>query len=1208
MTGETTARAVTFGVLGPLDAWDGHGPVPLKGPRHRAVLACLLIARGRVVPVDRLVGDLWDRPPDGAVGAIQTFVSALRRALEPDRPPRQPARLLVTAPPGYALRAEPDSVDAWRFEAATGAAGSQLAAGRAGEALAGLDAALALWRGPAYAGFAEQGWALAEATRLGGLRLLAVERRAEALLGLGRAAEAVPDLESHTAGHPLREDAWELLALALYRSGRQGDALAALRRARELLVRELGVDPGPGLRGLEAGILAQAPRLSAPARAGGGAGIPLSTQDVAASGPHPALAEPVGRPSVVEPHAATEPTAPEPPLAEALAGQPYAGRPFVGQPFVGQPYAGRPFVGREPELGLLEEAATAAVRQGRLTLALVSGDAGAGKTALAEALTGALRARGWTTAWGRSPEHDGAPGGWPWSQIVSGLAAAGAGPAPALLPDSPGSPSTDTATGPTENAAASRSPAPTTDPVTGPATDQATGPATDQATGPAADPAADQAAERFRMHQAAASYLAAVARRGPVLVVFDDLHRAGEETLDLLTSLVAEPVAGPVLLVGTYRATGISPGLTGALAGFARGEPARVYVGGLPEADTHALVRTLLLRDPDARTARVIHRRSGGNPFFVRELARLVDAEGPAALDGVPAGVRDVIRHRLARLPRPARTVLRQAAVAGRDIDVEVLVAAADDEELVLDALESALLAGFLAEHRPDRLRFAHALVRDTLYDDISGPRRARWHAAVAEAVERLHPGDITSLAHHFSRAESRSTAARAAHYSRLAALRAERGFAPHEAARLWRQTVAALDRTGEDDVHGRLAAVMGTVRALAVTGGLESARRYRAEAIDTAGELGDPGLTAEVISAFDVPAIWTRNDDEELARRIVLVIERTLTALPEDQVGRRSRLLSTLALELRGASCDRGRRAAREAEAIARGLGDPALLAFALNARFMQTFQRAGLAPRRAGIGAELLELATRHRLVTFEVLGHLVLVQAQSALADFTAADAHAAAADRLAEQYGIPLAGVFTRWYAALRQAVAGRAAEAEAAYRAASTALAGGGMPGVEQGLLPLALLCLRIQRGGRPAADEEADWGPYAPWVRPLTLLAAGRREEAEVAARAVPESPRDLLYEARICLRALAAVGLGDRPAMERCYARLRPAAGELAGAGSGLLTLGPVALHLGDLAAALGHRDEAAGHYRQALTVAERAGAPQWTAAARDGLDRLGG
>ncbi|MEV4385762.1 BTAD domain-containing putative transcriptional regulator [Micromonospora sp. NPDC049580] len=211
----TPPVGVTFGVLGPVTATAAGGPVPLRGHRQRLVLARLLIAHGRVVPVERLVDDLWEVPPDGAVGAIRTFVADLRRALEPDRPPRQPPRLLVTEPPGYALRAAPDTVDADRFEAAVGEAGRLLGGELPAPALTALDAALGLWRGPAYADCAGALWAVAEINRLNELRMLAVERRAEALLALGRPDEAAADLPAHLASHPLREDAWRLLALTL---------------------------------------------------------------------------------------------------------------------------------------------------------------------------------------------------------------------------------------------------------------------------------------------------------------------------------------------------------------------------------------------------------------------------------------------------------------------------------------------------------------------------------------------------------------------------------------------------------------------------------------------------------------------------------------------------------------------------------------------------------------------------------------------------------------------------------------------------------------------------------------------------------------------------------------------------------------------------------------------------------------------------------
>lgn len=203
---------------------------------------------------------------------------------------------------------------------------------------------------------------------------------------------------------------------------------------------------------------------------------------------------------------------------------------------------------------------------------------------------------------------------------------------------------------------------------------------------------------------------------------------------------------------------------------------------------------------------------------------------------------------------------------------------------------------------------------------------------------------------------------------------------------------------------------------------------------------------------------------------------------------------------------------------------------------------------------------MAAGHELVTFEVLGHLICVQAHSALGDPATADTHAAAADRLAERYDLPLVGVLTQWYAALRLALDGRAAEAAAAYRAAQVTLAGSGMPGMADGLLALALLALDAD--GWP----DGDFGPYEPWARPLVLLAGGHRRAAANALRTLPASPHDLLWEGRLCLAVRAALILEDHATLHRVQAELLPAAGEVAGAGSGALTLGPVDDHLPQL------------------------------------------
>ncbi|MET8940258.1 AfsR/SARP family transcriptional regulator [Streptomyces rubiginosohelvolus] len=224
--------SVQFGLLGPVTAWDTGGALLLGAPRHREVLGRLLIARGRVVPVGRLVADLWeDEAPAGAVGAVRTFVAALRRALEPGRPPREPSRLLVTDGPGYALRTGRETVDAWRFEDAAARAGQ--APPRSAVEL--WDTALACWRGPVLADFPAAAWAAAERARLDALRLDAVERRADALLATGAARDAVADLHAHVAEHPGREDGWVLLATALDRAGRRGEALRALAQARDAL-------------------------------------------------------------------------------------------------------------------------------------------------------------------------------------------------------------------------------------------------------------------------------------------------------------------------------------------------------------------------------------------------------------------------------------------------------------------------------------------------------------------------------------------------------------------------------------------------------------------------------------------------------------------------------------------------------------------------------------------------------------------------------------------------------------------------------------------------------------------------------------------------------------------------------------------------------------------------------------------------------------
>ncbi|WP_432565647.1 AfsR/SARP family transcriptional regulator, partial [Kineococcus sp. SYSU DK003] len=242
---------VRIGLLGPVLAWRGDVEVDLRGPRHRAVLARLAVARGRVVPLAVLVDDLWTAPPAGAVAAVRTFVAALRRALEPDRAPRTPARVLRTAGAGYVLDLPAGALDVEQFRRPGPDAG-----------VVDLENALALWRGPALDGLGDEPWLTAERARLHEERLHTVELLGAARIRCGTPELAVADLRRHTEENPWREEGWRLLGAALAACGRRAEALTVLREARRLLATELGLDAGPALARTEQRVLA----APAPAR------------------------------------------------------------------------------------------------------------------------------------------------------------------------------------------------------------------------------------------------------------------------------------------------------------------------------------------------------------------------------------------------------------------------------------------------------------------------------------------------------------------------------------------------------------------------------------------------------------------------------------------------------------------------------------------------------------------------------------------------------------------------------------------------------------------------------------------------------------------------------------------------------------------------------------------------------------------------------
>ena len=259
-----------YRVLGPLEVLNGQGSLPLAGAKQRALLALLLMHANHVLSRDRLIDELWgNEPPETAVQSLQVYVSRLRKLL--------PAGTLLTRPPGYLLEIESAELDLHCFERLLGEGRDALAAGDPAGAATALHNALGLWRGPALADLAFEPFAQAEIGRLDGLRLAAVEERIEADLALGRHADLIGELESLVAANPYRERLRGQLMLALYRSGRQAEALEAYRNARLALIEELGIEPCAALQRLEKSILVQDDHLDTPAygRPSESASLPL---------------------------------------------------------------------------------------------------------------------------------------------------------------------------------------------------------------------------------------------------------------------------------------------------------------------------------------------------------------------------------------------------------------------------------------------------------------------------------------------------------------------------------------------------------------------------------------------------------------------------------------------------------------------------------------------------------------------------------------------------------------------------------------------------------------------------------------------------------------------------------------------------------------------------------------------------------------------
>ena len=543
---------------------------------------------------------------------------------------------LVTDGHGYRLQLGPDQLDTRVFEAQIGRGKRLLSAGDAVGAGSVLGEALELWRGAPLGEFRDLSFCHHEIHRLEALRADAVGARYEADLLQGLSAELIAGLESEVAANPLREQLWAQLMIAMYRAGRRADALAAYQRLRAVLDDELGVRPG-----------AQLDRLA----------------------------------TEIRNESAT------------LDWTPSAARAVATHPVT------KPLYGRDRELTRVHEVLTAAA-DGHGGMAVVVGESGVGKTALATEVARLAQGLGMISVWAGHAGGVRTPPSWAWAQVLRGLDDHNGRPHPGRTAKA----------APDVNAGDETISAPSI----------------------------------FASPEAMATAVVGMAGRRPTVIVLDDLHRADKTTRDVLELLETFVTGMPLLILATWQDGGMDRPLREREFDrlLSRCEVTLVRLRGITGDATAQLIENVSGVTPTCDFVGSVAARTGGNPFFIRELTRLLhdsgrldDATRAIAGEDVPAAVSGVIRYRMAGLPPATRSALLVAALLGTEFRLSVAAdALRSPATQTAQDLEPARRVGLIASSDPDRFRFSHGLVRDAVAAQVGGLKRAQIHADIARA------------------------------------------------------------------------------------------------------------------------------------------------------------------------------------------------------------------------------------------------------------------------------------------------------------------------------------------------------------------------------------------------------------------------------------------------------------------------------------------
>lgn len=819
-------------------------------------------------------------------------------------------------------------------------------------------------------------------------------------------------------------------------------------------------------------------------------------------------------------------------------------------------------IGREPVLSALRACARTAA-SGRGQLLLVTGEAGIGKTALLTQLAAEAAGTGSVVLWGQCWDGDGTPAFWPWVQVLRAGVAAGGDPglAAMVLPETS---------------------AP--QPLPGDALDA-----------------------RFQLFDAVVSFLTRLGEQHPVVVVLDDLHWADEGSVRLLEFAARHLAAHAVLLLGAYRDEEAGTSVRELAASHDQ-----LHLGGLSSDDVAALMAMLTGTTPRPAVADKVWRRTGGNPFMIGELARLLAAQGGssdemASPPQLLATVGDILERRLARLSNPCVDLLTMAAVVGPEVPLDVLVLIADESTDVPTLLDEAVDARVLADPAApvDPYRFTHDLFRETILSGMPTEQRGQLHLAVGRALESLrdkggsvHPAELAS---HFHAAKG--TTDEAARYGILAAEDATARMAFEEAQAHYERALLVLEMAPDSGPGPRLDVLLRLGEARNRAGAAEEAHGAYRDAAELARRMDD--ATGLAKAALGVHGLGWRHVHTEA----IAMLEEAVRVLPEQPSDVRARVLAGLARDLHhsvGGEQDWGRAPvlAEEGVRVARELGDPGTLAFGLLALHDARW-RPGTAPERLMVVDEML--AASHAAEDRDLAAQAWLLRATALIElgdpeGLIELERYCRVSEKLGHaraRYG----SVSRRATVALVVGDLGRAGElALEAFRFGERS----GEPDA-RAVYETLMLGIGIAGGARhPDGPDLGSPGDAEPWpalpvleallhVTTGDLVAAGRTLE-----RIHPDHlPRTYDLELpTLIAHAIAAAGTDEQ--RTQAYETLRSHAGRHIVVGGCASYYGAVDHHLGDLARSLGRHDDARRHFAEAATLHDRLGATSWAELSR--------